>query len=345
MKKYVMLCAFTVIMIATVLISGQMIKNTRVKVTTVKITACTAEDTVTCTGKVESLAGNNVYSLDSGYAEKIYVKPGDKVTAGQPLMEILADTSSAVASSSSSSTYNSAFDAYEAYLKNSKLPSSVSSENSSLPSSDSNSNEKSQTSILKAPTSGVVQSIAVSAAGSYINAKKPAVVLQNENSVQVRLSVDESQIADLKTGQKVQISGVGFKNSTYFGKVESISSEAKQLVTATGGQETVVEVIASVKNPGADIKPGFTAKAKITTSNSNNVIIVPYEAVREDVNGNEYVFVLKNGKAKRTPVITGKELDSGFEIKSGVQTKDSVITNPDDVCDGSEVIPTPGEKS
>lgn len=336
MKKRVMLYAFTVALIAAILISGQMIKNTMIQVTVVKATPSTAEDTVTCTGKVETLDTNNVYAKDSGVAEKIYVKEGDKVKEGQPLMEISYSSSS---SSSAAPSYNSAYEAYAAYLGSSQSTGSDnSSENSSSTGSEENPADGKNLCTLKAPVSGVVESVAPSMAGSYISSDKPAAVIESENGVQVRLSVDESQIADLKAGQKVQISGVGFKNSVYSGVIESISSEAKQLVSASG-QETVVEVIASVQNPGADIKPGFTAKAKITTSHSNNVIILPYEAVREDSNGNEFVYRIIKKKAKKTLVETGREFDSGFEIKSGIQAKDLVITDPDDVYEDAQVIP------
>lgn len=332
MKKTVMLLSFTAILIAAILISGQIIKDTMIKVTAVKAIASTAEDTVTCTGKVETQDGSNVYAPDSGVAEKIYVKEGDKVKAGQPIMDISYAASSY--SSSSITSYNNAYDAYAAYLGRTQSSSSISP--SSTSSDDSDNSRKIST--VKAPISGIVESIAATTAGTYINSNKPAATIQNENGVQVRLSVDESQIADLKAGQKVQITGVGFKNSVYSGLIESISTEAKQLVSTTG-QETVVEAIASVKNPGADIKPGFTAKVKVITSHNNNVMILPYEAVREDSDGNEFVYRIIGNRAKKTLVTTGREFDSGFEIKNGIKVNDLIIDNPDDVSENAIVIP------
>lgn len=332
MKKTVMLLSFTAILIAAILISGQIIKDTMIKVTTVKAIASTAEDTVTCTGKVETQDGSNVYAPDSGVAEKIYVKEGDKVKAGQPIMDISYAASSY--SSSSITSYNNAYDAYAAYLGRTQSSSSISP--SSTSSDDSDNSRKIST--VKAPITGIVESIAATTAGTYINSNKPAATIQNENGVQVRLSVDESQIADLKAGQKVQITGVGFKNSVYSGLIESISTEAKQLVSTTG-QETVVEAIASVKNPGSDIKPGFTAKVKVITSHNNNVLILPYEAVREDSDGNEFVYRIIGNRAKKALVTTGREFDSGFEIKNGIKVNDLIIDNPDDVYENAIVIP------
>ena len=61
-------------------------------------------------------------------------------------------------------------------------------------------------------------------------------------------------------------------------------------MVSTTGQETVVEVVVSVDNPGNDIKPGYTAKAKIITAQNDNVLIAPYEAVRAEEDGSEYVL-------------------------------------------------------
>lgn len=344
MKKYVFLYTFTAMLLAAILITGQTIKKTMIKVSVVKVIPSTAEDTVTCTGKVESFAGNNIYATESGTVKKMYVKTGDKVSAGQSIMDILPVASSSNSSSTASQSYNysSAYEAYAAYLNHSQTASSESNAESSSTEENLNSSANADTSkkvyTLKASTAGIVESLAVSAEGTYINSSKPAAVIRNENGVQVRLSVDESQIADLKEGQKVQISGIGFKSSVYAGVIQSIASEAKQLVSTTG-QETVIEAIASVKNPGSDIKPGFTAKAKITTSHSNNVIIVPYEAVREDSKGNEFVYCAVRNKAKKVAVVTGREFDNGFEIKKGIKASDFIITDPDDIYEDAEVIP------
>jgi hypothetical protein len=168
---------------------------------------------------------------------------------------------------------------------------------------------------------------------------KPAMAIASNSELQIRLSVNESQVSDIKVGQKATITGVGFKNSSYSGVVKSISSGAKQ-VNTTAGQDTVIDVIVSVEKPNSDIKPGFTAKAKIITSESSNVIIAPYEAVRADNSGNEYVFKLNGKQAVKVPILTNREFDDGFEIKSGLSQNDKIVLNPDNISNGAFVIPS-----
>ena len=94
----------------------------------------------------------------------------------------------------------------------------------------------------------------------------------------------------------------------------------------------------SVTSPKSDIKPGFTAKARIITSQSNNVIVAPYEAVRADESGQEYVFCLKGKRAVKVPIVTNREFESGFEVLSGLEAADLIIVNPDAVTNGDAVI-------
>lgn len=343
MKKYVMLYTFTAAAVALILLAGHSVESTMVRVTAVRVTETAVEDTVTCAGKVEDYPGNSIYAVRPGIVRKIYVKVGDTVSAGQPIMDIVPSSSTSSDSSSSSSSatdYGAAYQAYTKYLQMQSNQTSSSGGSSAAASSSQNSSETSDGTdvyTLEAVNSGTVKSLGVSYIGAFIGATSPAAVIQNGNGMQVRLSVDESQIADLKKGQKVQISGVGFKNSVYSGSIVSISSQAKQMLLTTG-QETVVEVVASIDHPGEDIKTGFSAKAKITTSSSNRVLCVPYEAVQEDSDGHEFVFCDVSGKAKKMPIITGREFDAGFEVKSGVKANDIVIMNPNDVTDGGKVV-------
>ncbi|WP_444657753.1 efflux RND transporter periplasmic adaptor subunit [Caproiciproducens sp. R2] len=317
MKKYVMLLSFTAMMVVGILTWGVFSRNSAVPVSIVKVNPVTVENSVTCSGRVERVSMHNVYSPSAAFVSQVYVQLGDKVTQGQRLMDIQVPSSASDSSSSSDSELDGT---YESLLNQYSGQSQIT------------------TRTITSPYEGKITSLSVVNQG-YVQAGTPvAVISDRSDMLQVRLSVNESQISDIKKGQKAIITGVGFKNTAYTGTVKSISTEAKQMVSTTG-QETVVEVIVSVEKPGSDIKPGYTAKAKIITSENPNVLIAPYNAVRADKNGNEYVFKLKEKKAVKTPVVTDREFDDGFEITSGLSENDEVIANPDSVSNGAHVIP------
>ncbi len=315
MKRYVMLCTFTLLAIASVIIFGTISRNAIVQVSVVKVSPLTVENSVTCSGRVERVSMRSVYAPSAAIVNHVYIKVGDKVSAGQPLMEIEVP-SAKINTANNSGTYESLLSQY---------------------SEQSQSEATTQT--ITAPSSGEITSVSV-VNQSYIQAGNAVAVISDDlNALQVRLSVNESQISGIKVGQKAVITGVGFKDASYSGVVKSISSDAKQVVSTTG-QETVVEVIVSVNKPGSDIKPGYTAKARIITSKDSNVLIAPYETVRADKDGNEYVFKLNGKRAVKTAVVTNKEFDSGFQIMSGLSQNDQIIANPDAVSNGTYVIPT-----
>lgn len=319
MKKYVMLYSFTALAIAAVAILGTISRNSVIEVSTVKVDSLTVENSVACSGRVERIATTNVYAPAASLVKDVYVKIGDKVKAGQSLM-LVEIPSEKIDTSNLPSGYESLLGQYSDQLQNAQSQSVTT------------------TQAVTAPVSGEITSISVTDE-SYAATGVPAAVIADDSGLQVRLSVNESQISDIKVGQKAIITGVGFKNSSYSGTVKSISSDAKQIVSTTG-QETVVEVVVSVDNAGKDIKPGYTSKVKIITSRNSGVLVAPYEAVRADKSGNEYVFRLKGNKAVKTPIVTKKEFDSGFEVVSGLANNDVVIENPDNISNGTHVIPT-----
>jgi len=316
MKRFVMLYAFTTIAIVSVVIFGVISRDSVVEVSTVKVNTLTVENSVTCTGRVERIAVSRVFAPTAAIVKNIYVKVGDHVSAGETLMQVEVP-SEKIDASNLPSGYESFLNQYSSQIQDAQSQSSVT------------------TQAIISPVAGEVTSVSV-ANQSYVTDGSPVVVIDDDSGLQVRLSVNESQISDIKVGQKAVITGVGFKNSSYSGIVKNISSDAKQIVSNTG-QETVVEVIVSVDHAGKDIKPGYTAKAKIIISRNTGVLVAPYETVRADKNGNEYVFKLSGKTAVKTPIVTQKEFDNGFEVTSGLSKNDVIIENPDNVSNGTFV--------
>ena len=221
MKRYVMLITFTIVAIIGIFIAGAAIQNSYLLVSTVKLYDSTAESTVICSGIVELSGASKVTTPISGTVQKIFVSEGEKVASGQVLLSIRP--LSAYYSSSSSYT---ASQLYSAYLNGrSDLTSSASSGNISVDSSDY---------MIRANDSGIIGSLSDLNVGSYVISDTTVAVIRKNSGVQIRMTVDETQISEIKTGQSAEITGVGFRNSVYHGTIESISSEAKQIVTTTG---------------------------------------------------------------------------------------------------------------
>lgn len=352
MKKYGMLFSFTLILSLLIIHAGNVYKGTYVPVSVVKVSPVTAESSVySNNGTVERVDSRNIYAQAGAVVQKIHVKTGDSVKAGQVLMTLsvssaqdISDTVS-LPDSLNEQTYQDLLETYYSQIaggsSSAVVPGTSSSSeqgSSSASSSTSSPAEPIETKDVEitAPVAGVLTSVAISEQET-VERNKAVMTVSASSDLQVRLAVNESQISEIKIGQRAVITGAGF-HTVYEGTVTSISSEAKQEYHTTG-TETVVEVLVRIQNPKSDIKPGFSAKARIITEESKNVLVAPYEAVRADDDGKEYVYLLHGRKAIKVPVTTRKEFESGFEVLSGLQDQDTIIMNPDSITDGAAVLP------
>jgi membrane fusion protein (multidrug efflux system) len=67
------------------------------------------------------------------------------------------------------------------------------------------------------------------------------------------------------------------------------------------------------------------ASVTLITSQSENAIQIPTEAVVPEMNGKS-VWIVRNGKAVSTPISTGVRSDVMIEVLSGIAAGDTVIT-------------------
>ncbi|MDB6039872.1 MAG: putative Membrane-fusion protein of multidrug efflux transporter, partial [Verrucomicrobiales bacterium] len=77
-------------------------------------------------------------------------------------------------------------------------------------------------------------------------------------------------------------------------------------------------------NPSLTLRPGMYATVQIGIERKENAQLLPTDALVLE-KANAFVFLLKDGKAKKTPVKTGFNDGSNFEVLSGVGPGDSAI--------------------
>ena len=158
----------------------------------------------------------------------------------------------------------------------------------------------------------------------------------NEANKRVVVYAMQNSAGKIKVGQKAVISASGLEKD-YDASVVSVSDEAKK-ITVGSSKAVVVEVVLRVDNPDSDLKNGFNANAKIFTDQETDVLVVPYRAVFSE-NDKEYVYVISDGKAQKREVETNRELENGYEIVSGIEEGEIVVTTPQSVADkGTSVV-------
>lgn len=151
-----------------------------------------------------------------------------------------------------------------------------------------------------------------------------AVTIEDQSSLEAEVNLDKYSASEVKVGEGATLN---FANKNYTGKVSYVAPSA-ETSTSSGTQSTTLTADVDIDAPQDGLVEGFDADVNILTGESDNVIKVPAESIKTDKSGNNYVFVISNGKAHKKEVQLGLQSDTDAEIKSGLNTSDKVILNP-----------------
>lgn len=176
---------------------------------------------------------------------------------------------------------------------------------------------------LSAPFAGTITQ-AISKAGDQVVPSTLAFQIDDLSHLYVDVAVAEVDIAQVKIGQAVTLTLDALPGKSYIGAVTDIATVGKNTASTVNFTVTV-----EVTQPDQDIKPGMTVSGSITTSQAQDMLYIPNQAVRT-INGQQVVYLLKNGAPIPVTVITGDPVDGGNVLiqKGAIQVGDPVVTNP-----------------
>jgi RND family efflux transporter MFP subunit len=144
---------------------------------------------------------------------------------------------------------------------------------------------------------------------------------------EIRLNLDESNLADLRTGQEAIISSSAFFGQTFKGTISTISPSVNQ----TRG---TVEVKIIPNDPPEWLHPGQTVNVNIITNQSVQRLLVPQTALTRS-GERTVVFVIQDGKAVEKQVVTRAPLTEGVPVVRGLDAGDRVIANAQNIKAGA----------
>ncbi|MGI9861186.1 efflux RND transporter periplasmic adaptor subunit [Moorella naiadis] len=146
----------------------------------------------------------------------------------------------------------------------------------------------------------------------------PLLTIADTSTLKLQGTVGQEAVPLLAAGQKVAVTLDALPGREFTGTLTQVGP-----VAAAAGQRFPVEI--SLPNPG-DLKAGMTARAVFKLTGAPG-IVVPVAAVRTD-NGQDYVFVVKNGTVERRPVTLGLRNDRQVMVLQGLQAGEQVaVTN------------------
>lgn len=208
---------------------------------------------------------------------------------------------------------------------------------------------------MRAPMDGIVTALPVeegevAVIGTMNNPGTRLLTIADMSVVEAVMEVDETDVPNVKVGQRATVTIDAYPNQTYPGVVTEVGSSPMLIGGSAASEAVNFEVKIQIDNPPAGVRPGFSASADIITGTRTKAVGIPLQAlvVREKPGADkakpqdeEGVYVHQNGTVKFVPVKTGLSGDSNIEIVSGLKGGEQIVTGPfralRDIKDGSKV--------
>jgi len=170
---------------------------------------------------------------------------------------------------------------------------------------------------IRAPFSGRIGLKNISI-GAYVAPGTSIVTLVQSNPVKIDFTVPEKYSPDIRNGNMIRFT-LDNDPSTYHAKVIAIDPKVDENLRT-------LRVRASASNPAGRFVPGMFVKIMANLEANKSALMIPTEAVVPVLKGKK-VYVVKNGKAQETMVVTGVRTDKKIQIMEGLQPGDSLITS------------------
>ncbi|MCG3118880.1 MAG: Macrolide export protein MacA [bacterium] len=192
--------------------------------------------------------------------------------------------------------------------------------------------------------------------GAFNNPATVLLTVADLSVIEAEIEVDETDIVGVKVGQEAFVKVDAYPDTSFKGQVTKVG-HSPILSTSGGGQQqaTSFEVIVQLTDVIPNVRPGLSCKAEITTGYREKAVAVPIQALtlrkpselkplnpkerkskatdgaasdttkEKEVQG---AFVIKDGKVQYREVKIGIAGDRFFEVVSGLEPKEEVVTGP-----------------
>ena len=223
-----------------------------------------------------------------------------------------------------------------------------------------------QKTVYDAPFDGVITNLPVREGETVVIGIQNApgstlMTLADMSVITAEVKVDETDIVNVKIGQSADVTIDAIPRKVFHGTVTEIGNNAivrstgvsTSQATTTSEEAKDFKVVVTLSDPPAELRPGLSTTAKITTATRNNIVTIPIQALtvrtqadltpakdaakgsvqaaapvnsakqKQEIQG---VFVIRNKKAEFVPVETGISGTTDIEVINGLQEGDEIIT-------------------
>jgi HlyD family secretion protein len=220
-----------------------------------------------------------------------------------------------------------------------------------------------------APLDGVVTNLPIRVGESVVpgiqNTEGSVIMtIADMSIITAEVKVDETDIVSVHLGQVADITIDAIPNKTFKGHVTEIGDTAILRSTGLAASQSAIssqeakdfKVVIAMDNPPAEVRPGLSCTAKVTTATRSSALTIPIQALtirqrgdleqpkpgstataqaatkpdpaaekarKEEIQG---VFVVNAGKAEFRKVETGITGATDIEVLNGLKQGDQIVT-------------------
>ena len=192
---------------------------------------------------------------------------------------------------------------------------------------------------LRSPISGVIVAVDVKAGETVIPGSaqmmgSDLMTIADTSALLAELRLDEADVRSVFTGQNVKVFAAAAPDNALSGKVQSISSSARQLGQS---QALAFKVKVLLENAEGALYPGMSCRAELQTAALSQVWSVPVSALQSLPAGtaaapnsanSKQVWLVRDGRAYPQTVEVGLATDTAQQISKGLAGTEQVITGP-----------------
>lgn len=281
------------------------------------------------TAQLEAKVLNNITAQAGGRLKQLLVKVGDRVGAGQAVARMEAtQASQAQIQLADAKTNFARMD--ELYKVGGVSKAQWEQAKSAVDQAKLAYGNAAENTVLRSPISGFVTAKNYDN-GDMTSPQLPVVVIQQIAPVKAVIGVSEQYYSYLKKGAAATLSVDALGEETFSGIVTNIFPT---LDPVTHTVSTEIEVA----NKDLKLRPGMYARVHLDFGTKEALTVPDKAIVRQAGSGARYVYVFSGGKAVYRAVELGQQQGDLYEVVSGLNAGDQVITSaPSNLKNGLSV--------
>jgi len=280
--------------------------------------------TLEFSGSIEPWREASVGAMMSGQVKSIHVEAGDRVAAGDVLVEMTAEQLTQ-AEAQYVATEKDWGRVKRLLEKGSATPQAFDQIDAAYQAAKSTYELVRESTMIRAPFDGVVAATYLEEGEVFVlmpggDASTPALVeVVKMDTVKVRIAVSERDLPEARRGLRAKVEVAAYPDRVFEGRVtlvEPVVSSATRTATAEVAIPNVAELL----------RPGMFANLTLELT-PRDVLLVTHDGVlQQEGTGRYFAMLYEDGLARRVDVVLGHAAGDYHEVIAGLEEGQTVIT-------------------